>query len=94
MSQEIEDIILEAISFFDPLTKDKIILDLNEYKITVVNEFSLQDFEDCFVKLLSDNKIKAVQVGSDTAYLRVFPKRKSWLIRQIKKILKLKHGRD
>ena len=90
MSDTIENIILEAISFYDPLTKDKIILDLDEYKITEVNEFSLEEFEVCFSKLLKEGKIKQVKVGPDMAFLRVFPKRRSWFIQKIINFFKFK----
>jgi hypothetical protein len=90
MSDTIENIILEAISFYDPLTKDKIILDLDEYKITEVNEFSLEEFEGCFKKLLKEEKIKQIKVGPDIAYLRVFPKRRSWLVQKVINFFKFK----
>ena len=87
MSKEIEEIILEAMSFYEPMAKDKIILDLDDYKITEVNEFSLEEFEEVFIRLLKEKRIKEIKKGDQITYLRVFPKR-SFFKKILAKILK------
>ena len=78
MSKEIEETILEALSFYDPMTKDEIILDLDDGKIQENPDFSLEVFENKLESLLKNEKVKMIKNGKNISYLRLFPKRKSW----------------
>ena len=72
--KEKEKLLLETLSFLEPMTLEKVILDLDEasaHNLELTNEDLLQILD----QLCRSQKVKQLDLNGDQAWQRVFPKK-------------------
>ncbi len=79
MDEDIDDIILEALSFYTPMTKEQLVLDLDPKKVRAFPHFDLGLLEERMKFFIKNKKIKVTKINNDQAYIKIFPKRKRGL---------------
>lgn len=80
LNEKNEQIILGVLSFYEPMTLSKVILDLNQAQVSELGDFSKEDLDTTIKSLESKRLIKAVTVDKETAWIRIHVRR-SWLKR-------------
>ena len=81
MKKKIDELILESLSFYTPLTIDQIILDLDHKKVKSIPELNLDTFEKRIKFFVKTKKVKVLKSDNQVAFIKLFPKRKSSLVR-------------
>lgn len=74
---ELEELVLETLSFLDPMTKEKLILDFDSDRLQQFPDFDKETLEKILKKLVKKKKIKLIK-GADDSYLKIMPKRPWW----------------
>jgi regulatory protein YycH of two-component signal transduction system YycFG len=69
------DLVLSTLSFFEPMSLERIIFDFDEKKVLAMKDFSNVDLENILKQLLKEKKIKKIKKGSKVEYQRIHPKR-------------------
>jgi len=72
---ELDQYILETLSFYDFMTKEQLILDLDPVKLLEFSNFTLDDLEKKLVALAKKGKIEINRDEADVRYRRLFPKK-------------------
>lgn len=67
---EIEYIFLETLSFFDPMTKEQIILDLDSDLLLTLNKFSLEDFDKVLNRMVRAGNVVRIEVNGEPAWMK------------------------
>ena len=81
MNQNIDDLILESLSFYTPLSIDQIILELDDHKIKQFPNFNLDTLEKRIRYYVKVKKIKVLKSDGKVTFLKMYPKRKNSLFR-------------
>ncbi|MBG09443.1 MAG: hypothetical protein CME68_11845 [Halobacteriovoraceae bacterium] len=81
MKKKIDELILESLSFYTPLTIDQIILDLDDKKVKNIRELDLGAFEKRIKFFVKTKKVKVLKSDNRVAFIKLFPKRKLSLAR-------------
>ena len=81
MKKKIDELILESLSFYTPLTIDQIILDLDDKKVKNIPELDLDAFEKRIKFFVKTKKVKVLKSDNRVAFIKLFPKRKLSLAR-------------
>ncbi|MEE2744099.1 MAG: hypothetical protein VYD54_09340 [Bdellovibrionota bacterium] len=84
MDEDIDNIILEALSFYTPMTKEQLILDLDPKKVRAFPHFDLGLLEERMKVFIKNKKVKVTKDKNDQAYIKEFPKRKVGLFKKIR----------
>ena len=71
----IESLVLETLSFFDPLTKEQIYLQFDPEMVKILSHLTREDLDQALIDLKKSKKIKEVKVGKDAGWIKVYPKR-------------------
>jgi hypothetical protein len=96
MKNAIDPILLEALSFYTPMTKEQLILDLDSKKIRAIPELNLELLEKRLNYFVKKKKFKIMVTEGEKTYIKLYPKKrgtfyrilKFYSIGQIKKMLK------
>ena len=77
-TMSIEDFVLSTLSFYEPMTFSRIILDFKSEDLLTYPEFDKNMLSDILKKLEKKKLIRSVQIDKEQGWIRIFP-RKSWL---------------
>ena len=83
MENKIDELILESLSFYEPLTLDQVILDLDHKKVKNTPELNLDIFEKRIKLFVKTKKVKILKSDCKVTFIKLFPKRKSPFIRSL-----------
>ncbi|MBT3236450.1 MAG: hypothetical protein HN353_10905 [Bdellovibrionales bacterium] len=89
MSEEsklLEEMILKTVSFYEPMTIQAIILDLDPAGCSEFPQLTTEELKECLLRLNKRGVVKIIK-GSEISYLRVLAKQGSWVRRLLAKIL-------
>jgi len=89
MNNYIDELILESLSFYTPLTIDQIILDLDNTKIKNIPEFSLEILEKRIKLFIKEKRVKVLKTDDKITFIKLYPQKKASYIRFILYSLKL-----
>jgi hypothetical protein len=78
MEDEFEKLVWETLSFYDPMTIEQIILDLDSEKIKTMPGFNTEELNKILDHFLNTKKVKLEVIDNDKAWIKVFPKRPWW----------------
>ena len=76
--KELEDILLETLSFYEPMRKEQILMDMDESKIQMFPDLSIDDLEATLKKMRRKGLLKSQGDGVDRTWLRINAKRGLW----------------
>lgn len=74
----LEEILLETLSFYEPLIREHIILQMDPDKVNLNKELTNEDLDEMLKSLIKRKKVKIVKIGPDVAYIKLFPKKSLW----------------
>lgn len=75
---DIELLILETLSFLEPMTKEMIILDFDSNELKNLGHFDINSLETKLNKLIKQDKVKKITKEKEIYYLKLMPKRPWW----------------
>lgn len=78
MNQKLNDLVLSTLSFYEPMTFSRIILDFDNKELENFPEFAKEDLQDILTSLSKKKFIKRVRLDKEDAWIRVLPKRSWW----------------
>ncbi len=76
--EKLQEMLLETLSFFSPMSAQMIILDFDREKIDSMRELTLEDLEKSLSIMVKKGLVRRTKSGEDIAWQRVFLKRKPW----------------
>ena len=94
MKKKIDELILESLSFYTPLTIDQIILDLDHKEIKNIPEFNLDILEDRIKFFVKTKRVKVLKSNKRVTFIKLFPKRKPSLIGFLKELRPFKKNKS
>ena len=81
-SIDFENLLLETLSFFEPMTLEKIILDFDAKEIKKYPQLEASDMKEALRRLQKAKKIKKIKIkvgkNSEDAWIKIYPKRPWW----------------
>lgn len=72
---ELEEKLLETLSFFSPMTLEQIYLDFDEDFLLENHTYNFEDLMCSLKKLEKNKKIKSIGEGKEKTWIRVYPKK-------------------
>lgn len=74
---KIENLVLEVLSFYEPMSFELILLDMPEDKILDIPDFNREDLEKTLDLLLKKKRIKlsSNKINKEIYWIKVFPKK-------------------
>ena len=75
---EIDTLLLETLSFFEPMSKEMIILDFNEDRLKQLDDFDLNQLEERLEKLIKQKQLKRLKKDKEVLYQKIMPKKSWW----------------
>ena len=75
---QLNDLILVTLSFFEPMTFSQIILDFDNDLLTKFPNFDKETLEESLGKLEQKKLIKRVTIDKEVGWIRIHPKRSFW----------------
>ncbi|MFA6237827.1 MAG: hypothetical protein WC635_10905 [Bacteriovorax sp.] len=78
MTSELENLVLITLSYFEPMTFSKIILDFDSEEIKNFPDFDNVKLQEMLSSLEKKKLIKRVKIDKETGWIRVLPKRSWW----------------
>jgi UDP-glucose 6-dehydrogenase len=75
---EIDNIILETLSFFEPMTKEMVILDIDKDRVQALSDFSIEELEKRLENLVKQKLVKREKKSGDVFFLKQMKKRPWW----------------
>lgn len=82
----LEEILLETLSFYYPLTSTQILLQMDKKKIEKLPHITMEDLEKKLKVLKKTHRIKEHPLKGEKAWQRLFPAKKTWWQRLGQKI--------
>ena len=76
-TDDLDELILETLSFFEPMTFEKIILDFDPVKLRLFPHFNREVLNERLTYLKKKKKIKIIK-GKESCYIKKVPKRPWW----------------
>ncbi len=73
--KSLEEVLLSTLSFFDPMSKEQILLQMDESSIDVQERLTVKDLEDELIRLVKLKKLKKSKKNKDVVWIRRFPKK-------------------
>ena len=68
-------LILETLSFFEPMTKEKLLLDFDMDKLINAKDFTVSDLENGLDKLVKARFVSKSKKNNEVYYQRIYPKK-------------------
>ena len=72
------NLVLETLSFYEPMTMEKIILDIDSDQIKNDNDFTKERLDTILVELCKKNIIKLEVIEDQKTWIKVFKHKRSW----------------
>lgn len=69
--------LLMTLSHFEPMSLDKIFIDMDKDFVKEFSDLSMEDLTHCLDELTQEKKIKRLNNQGHPEWIKVFPKRKS-----------------
>ncbi|MCK5073786.1 MAG: hypothetical protein KAQ98_10200 [Bacteriovoracaceae bacterium] len=76
--ESLEIILLKILSFYEPLTIEKILLEIDSDEISSMPHLTMEDLEQVLLKMKKQGRLKCRGKGRDRSWLRINPGRISW----------------
>lgn len=70
-NKEQVDLVLETLSFFEPMSLEKIIFDFDKDKIEKMKDFSKDDLEAILEHLVKKKKVKVLNLEKGNQYIKI-----------------------
>lgn len=83
--EKIEALVLEVLSFYEPMSLELILLDMPEERIAEIPDFNREELEDILKKLKKESRITSSTVKKETYWIKKIP-RKSLLKRFLSRL--------
>ena len=74
----LENIIIEKLSFYKPMDKGEIILNINDVELQEVGNLDLQDLDYALKMLKRKGQIKSIKKNNHTLWQRINPGKIPW----------------
>ncbi len=71
-------LILSTLSFYEPMTLEKIILDLDSESLSRYPQFGRDHLEEILGQLVRQKSIKMKKIEGDRTWIRLFPNKSLW----------------
>ncbi len=80
--QDLKSSILETLSFFEPMNKEQIYLQMEDHNVERVGSKTAEDLDDALSELVNEKKVRKVNVKvkekKEPRWQKVYPKRAWW----------------
>jgi hypothetical protein len=77
--QEIYDLLLETLSFYEPMSLEKIIMDIDSDRAKGINDFNKETLELALTSLQSEKLLNLIKSHDDQkTWIKVFKRKRSW----------------
>lgn len=73
--KDIETIVLETLSFFEPMSLEKIIIDTNSEDAKSNKDFTHEALLNVLNELVKNKKVKTYKINGDLHWQRIFPQK-------------------
>ncbi len=77
--KKIKDFVLETLSFYEPMTLEKMILDFHEEKLKELNHFNKEGLDLLLKSLVKEKLLREVKVDGQKMWIKIFKRKRSWL---------------
>ena len=77
-NQEWVDLVLETLSFYEPMSLEKIILDIDSERIKDCDDFNKELLENILKELVSYKLVKDKKIDGEKTWVKVFRHKRSW----------------
>ena len=74
--QEKYDLLLETLSFYEPMSLEKIIIDIDAVKAKKISNFNKEALEVALNHLIEQKLIKQISVNKQKTWIRVFKRKR------------------
>lgn len=74
---KLEEQLLLTLSHLEPMTLDKVFIDLDKSFVENNPEISMENLTDCLDSLVKQKRIKCIDNQGHKEWIKIFPKRKS-----------------
>ena len=76
-NEKVEELVLETLSFYEPMSFELILLDMPRERILDIPNFNREDLEKALSSLKESKKIKELSLNSknEICWIKVFPKK-------------------
>jgi hypothetical protein len=74
---ELDELILETLSFLEPMSTERLILDFDSDRLQQFPDFNKETLEKKLKSLIKQKKVKVIK-GQEPTYLKLMPKRPWW----------------
>jgi hypothetical protein len=69
------ELVLETLSFFEPMTLESIIMDFDKAKVEKLKEFTKDDLEVVLKHLIKKKKVKKIMINKNPCWIKMQPKK-------------------
>ena len=76
--QEKYDLLLETLSFYEPMSLEKIIIDIDAVKAKKISNFNKEALEVALNHLIEQKLIKQISVNKQKTWIRGFKRKRPW----------------
>ncbi len=76
--QNLEDLVLETLSYFEAMTYSKIIFDFDSEKLKSFPSFHKEELQEILKRLIKKNRVKKVMIKKELGWIKIQPKRFWW----------------
>lgn len=74
---ELDELILETLSFLEPMSTESLILDFDSDRLQQFPDFNKETLEQKLKSLVKKKKVKLIK-GKEPTYIKLMPKRSWW----------------
>lgn len=78
MNQNLENLVLRTLSFFEPMTFSQIILDFDNDQLKDFPSFDQVHLREIITLLEKRKLVKKVKLEHDVGWIKIYPKRSWW----------------
>lgn len=77
-SEKWVDLVLETLSFYEPMSLEKIILDIDSERIKDCDDFNKEMLENILNELVSKKLVKEKKLEGEKNWVKVFRHKRNW----------------
>lgn len=74
---ELDELILETLSFLEPMSVERLILDFDSDRLQQFPDFDKETLENKLKALVKKKRVKVIK-GAENSYIKLMPKRPWW----------------
>ena len=78
---ELEHLLLETLSFFEVMRFEQLVFDIDESKLSTMNELRRDQVEQALESLVRRKIVKKIKIDGEDGWQKVFPKKKNWIMK-------------